>query len=689
MKRLLPTPTSAIPLSILLSVLLTSPLSGQVIPISSVQGNGTTSPLAGSNVTVEGVVTGNYRADTYGPRLGGIFIVEEESDRDADPETSEGLFIYAPDIGFDIPPGTTVRGNGTVVEYETGDGTSSLTELNSISSFVQVGSAPIPDPAELYLPADLDRLEAFEGMNVRVVNPLVVIDTRDIGYSGELVLAPLPSYDSIPAQRPVWPTVRMEPGAEAFDRLTYEPQGMIVLDDGETTLHPTRVHNRSDLTAGRLPFAGTVIENLEGIIDDRFGRHRLQPYHGGPLPWGERPLLPSPDFGVDSTDAEIIRVASFNVGNYFLTLNDGESGCGPEQNLDCRGAPTDQERERQELKIAAAVAGLDADIIALVEIENTPGVDPLGRLSELLASGAYQLPGEEFRGVVTGTIGTDAIRSAFLYRPDRVEPIGEIAVLDATVDDRFRDRYNRPSIAQRFRSKVTGGTLTIVVNHFKSKGSDCDALGDVDGEDGQGECNGTRRLAAEALADWVASDPTGSDDPDYLIVGDFNAYTMEDPIRTLERGADGEEGTEDDLTRLIPDDRSGTDQPAWSDYTYRFNGLVGPLDHAFATGSLRSQIVGFAPWHVNADAPEILDYRFGTRGSAQIGLWSATPERSSDHDPIVMAVRLRNDSATTDVRNPGTTPSVLDLTSEPGPDTEPEGSPEGSTGIRPEGAISR
>ena len=75
--------------------------------------------------------------------------------------------------------------------------------------------------------------------------------------------------------------------------------------------------------------------------------------------------------------------------------------------------------------------------------------------------------------------------------------------------------------------------MTVAVNHFKSKGSDCDELGDPDTGDGQGNCNGTRTQAAAALADFLASDPTGSGDPDVLIIGDLNAYDEEDPIDTL------------------------------------------------------------------------------------------------------------------------------------------------------------
>ena len=75
--------------------------------------------------------------------------------------------------------------------------------------------------------------------------------------------------------------------------------------------------------------------------------------------------------------------------------------------------------------------------------------------------------------------------------------------------------------------------LTVAVNHLKSKGSSCASIGDPDTGDGQGNCNLTRTKAAQALVDWLATDPTGSGDPDFLIIGDLNAYAMEDPITAI------------------------------------------------------------------------------------------------------------------------------------------------------------
>ena len=97
----------------------------------------------------------------------------------------------------------------------------------------------------------------------------------------------------------------------------------------------------------------------------------------------------------------------------------------------------------------------------------------------------------------------------------------------------FIDTLNRPSLAQTFTQVPNGKRLTVVVNHLKSKGSDCDAVSDPDTGDGQGNCNITRTKAAAALVQWLAGDPTGAGDPDVLVIGDMNSYAMEDPITTI------------------------------------------------------------------------------------------------------------------------------------------------------------
>ena len=197
--------------------------------------------------------------------------------------------------------------------------------------------------------------------------------------------------------------------------------------------------------------------------------------------------------------------------------------------------------------------------------------------------------------VDTGVVGTDAIRVGLLYQPAGVTPVGDHAIIDSAVDPRFIDNLNRPSLAQTFEVNADGARFTVVVNHLKSKGSDCLDVGDPDTGDGQGNCNLTRTSAAEALADWLATDPTGSGDPDFLIIGDLNSYAKEDPITAFAR-------------RGVRRPRS-TEFVGDAAYSYVFDGQSGYLDHALANGRRwPARSPASTEWHINADEPIALDY---------------------------------------------------------------------------------
>jgi hypothetical protein len=130
------------------------------------------------------------------------------------------------------------------------------------------------------------------------------------------------------------------------------------------------------------------------------------------------------------------------------------------------------------------------------------------------------------------------------------------------------------------------------------------------------------------LADWLATDPTGTGDPDVLVLGDMNSYAEEDPITTLEEAG---------FTNLI-EERDGDEA-----YSYAFDGQWGYLDHALGSASIRSQIAGVGDWHINADEPSVLDYNTEFKSAGQVtSLFSPDEFRISDHDPVVVGLDLTN-----------------------------------------------
>lgn len=590
--------------------------------IPAIQGSGATAALTGTRRT-RGVVVGDFEgANAVG--LAGFYL--QDPNGDGNPATSDGIFV-SNGTANSVSLGDLVTVTGAVSE-STGQTTINATSLTVCGT----GSVV---PVDVLLPFDeVDTPERYEGMLVRLPQQLVISEYFNFERFGELVLA-LPR-DGEP--RLLTPTTVETPGAAALARAADNALRQITVDDGLGIQNPPSVRhpNGAPFSLANRFRGGDTVQNTVGVLGYGFGLYRIQPTQ----PADYVAVNPRPDTAIVGG---AIRVASMNTLNFFLTL-DYPSGspldntCGPLRNVECRGADfpgVNQQDEfpRQRAKLIAAIASLDADVLGLNEIENTTGVEPLGDPTNGVVAGLNELLGAGTYGYIdTDVIGTDAIRVGMIYKTTRVAPVGAFATLDSTTDPRFLDTKNRPSLAQTFEVIGTGARFTVVVNHFKSKGSDCNDVGDPDVGDGQGNCNLTRTAAAQALTDWIESDPTRSGDADVLVVGDLNSYAKEDPVTAILRGADDVAGTLDDFTNLVSGYQGA------SAYSYVFDAQVGYLDHALASTSLLAQVTGAAEDHINADEPDLLDYDTSFKPPAQQAIYEPNQYRTSDHDPVVVGL---------------------------------------------------
>jgi predicted extracellular nuclease len=585
-------------------------------PISTVQGPGDESPLAGLPVTVEAVATSVLLGDEEGDQLGGFFLEEEAADRDDDPQSSEGIFVFAGaqsgDLG--LATGDLVEVTGVVGERF------GQTQINaSAGTITEVAPGPdLPDPAVLTeLPAPsaearADAWEPLEGMRVQLGGTWTVTDNFVTHTFGELEI--------LPGQQPIqWPTNVMEPGPEAG-----AIEDAILANFLSITLDDARDGNLVELGLPAPYFnadgtgtirRGTTLDDQVTIMSFGFGSYRLRPINDEDnvdFDYAARP--PAPPVAGDLT------VSSFNVLNYFNGNGDG-TGFPTE-----RGADTFEEFERQSAKIEAALAELDADVVGLIEIENDGTEAPLDALPDLVQRLNDELVdrGSERRYdyVDTGTVGTDAIKNAFIYDPDAVTLAG-FDILDDV--DPF-NRNTRPPIAARFVDNATGEEFVPIVNHFKSKGSGSGENADMG--DGQGASNLDRIRAARALLEWTETDAFFGADERLLVIGDLNAYAEEDPIDVF---------TEDDAYTDLLD--VFYDDTAREAYSFAFFGAEGRLDHALANPSALEVVVDAAVWHLNADEPRAKDYTFFN----QPELYEPDPYRSSDHDAVVVGLVLDAD----------------------------------------------
>ena len=571
--------------------------------IHEVQGAGASSGLVGQTVTVEGIVTASMRG---ADELKGFFVQSADSEVDGDELTSEGLFVYDGGVGVEVRSGDRVRVRGLVTEFN------GLTELTGALQVVVLAQGqPLPVAQQVRLPlAARGALERYEGMRVELPQTLTVSEVYNLGRYGELLLS---------SGGRLWiPTNLVQPGEQAQALQARNDLNQIILDDGRSGQNPDPVrYPAPELSAYNSVRVGDQAERIQGVMHYTAGSYRVHPLIQPEFAAGN----PRED-GVRGIEGRL-RVASFNVLNYFN--GDGNGGGFPTS----RGANSVEEFQRQRAKIIAAIMATDAHVVGLMEIENdgygedsaiADLVDGLNAASPHGKRYAFVKPEQE-------RLGSDEIAVGIIYRQDRIRAHKAAAVLDSSVDPRFDDSRNRPALAQTFRERFSGKRLTVAVNHLKSKGSSCDDLGDRDTGDGQGNCNLTRALAAEALVNWLASDPTRGRDPDVLIIGDLNAYAQEDPIRLI-RAA----GYTDLLAKFVGD----------SAYSYVFAGQSGYLDHALASASLLRQVRGAGEWHINADEPRVLDYNLEFKTERQRSLlYSADPYRASDHDPLVIGIDLR------------------------------------------------
>ena len=548
--------------------------------IGAVQGEGATSPRVDDTVTVQGVVTASFQQPGG---YEGYFVQDAGDDNDA---TSDGIFVYARDAD-ERAAGDVVRVTGKVSEYY------DMTQITQSGDVAVCDTgAEQPGAVELSLPMDDEAREAVEGMAV-VLDEGVINEAYNYDRYGELALG---------SERHAQPTNLYRPGsAEAEALAASNLADSITLDDGSGAQNPNPIRhpNGEDYSPENRFRMGDTLREVTGVMHYSFDKWRIQPTAGAEY-IETNPRTPAPEVPGSLT------VASANVLNYFTTL--------AEDDPNARGADNAAEFERQKAKIVTQLAEIDADVFGLMEIENNSDV----AVNDLVDGLNAKIGSEEYAAVETGTLGTDAITTALIYKPAKVERVGEFSALTESVDPNFDTSRHRPALAQVFKDVATGEEFSVVVNHLKSKGSACGA-GDPEDPNGQGNCNGTRVEGAKALANWINTDENLSRSGRTLVIGDLNSYAKEDPIVALE-----EAGLENMVAEF-----EGPDA-----YSYVFDGQTGYLDHALATDKLAGEIEGVDTWHNNADEPDINDYNLDFGRSAEY--FEDNPYRASDHDPVIV-----------------------------------------------------
>ena len=313
----------------------------------------------------------------------------------------------------------------------------------------------------------------------------------------------------------------------------------------------------------------------------------------------------------DGADPAILAVADQTSTSNFFNGNDavvfrrgGKDDAG--------STPTPEELETQLTKLALAIeVELELpEIIVAQETENTAILQELGDRVNAAA-------GTDYMAVSFETSDGRGIEVGFLYDADRVALLDAYQMAGPDVEAAFGHSSASPGrepLVGVF--EANGEEITIIGNHFKSKGGDDPLFGmnwpPIRATEAQ------RKMQAQVVRDFVntilGTDPNAL----VMVTGDLNDFQFGEPgegdnhpIAILEGGS-GEVA----LTNLINQEK---DAERW---TYVYDGNSQVLDHMLVSPALFDLMVGTDVLHFNAGFP------------SDLGADPTTPLRASDHDAL-------------------------------------------------------
>ena len=510
------------------------------------------SPLAGQAVTVEATVSAVFQGTD---ELNGFFIQMPDSDRLA----SHGLFVYS-DVR--VRPGERIRLRGQVKEFY------GLTEITKVRLLDRCGQSRVPDAIRLpTVTSDVQR-EALEGVRVQVPR-LAISQNHQLSRFGQLQIAP---------------HALASPSSERW-----------LVDDPTSSVSPKRVEYLTSVETLDQLHLGSEVASFDAIVSYGFGAYRLIPVQA----------LTTTSVGLSppEKDEKALRLVGSNVNNLF---NGNGRGSGFN---DGRGPENQRQYENKRNRLSLALARLDADVIALNEVEND-GFDQDSTLMDLIESLNQTVADDRYQVVIFSNrqTGTDAIQNALVFNARAVVPVGQPRSITEVSD--WENRWHRPFVLQEFEAIRSGQRFVVVVAHLKSKGSRCPEDTDASVQQ-EGACMVKRLNAIDRFLDWL---PLPEAQPVFLI-GDLNAYANERPIRQLAQAG---------WQSLV-----GTANA----YSYVYDGHPGVLDYIIGNSAAESLVRRSGYWPINSGR---------VPGASQSPFLTRLPMPKfygySDHDPVFVDV---------------------------------------------------
>jgi hypothetical protein len=581
------------------------------VAIHDIQGPGATSPFADQVVKTSGIVSAR--------KSNGFFLQVKDSDVDANPSTSEGVFVFtssAPSALAQV--GNEISLIAKVQEFIPAADLNSppVTELISPSAITVISTGNTLPAAITLTAADtsstgsVEQLERFEGMRVHVDSLTVSGPTGGTVNEANATSSSNGIFYGVITgiARPF-----REPGIENPDPLPAGAPATVTRFDANPERLRVDTRGQSGSTVLNLT-SGAVVTNVTGPLDYGFRAYTiLQDPSPAPSVVPGISLTPVPD-----ASGEELTVASFNMQRFFDTTDDPGTS-------DAILTTTAFSNRLNKASLAIRNVMKSPDIIGVEEMEN---LATLQKVADKLNADTIAAGGTDpqYQPYLEEGVDIGGIDVGFLVKASRVqvlsvhqEEVGSFVQPDNTTA-LLNDRPSLTMHVKVSRPKADDLTLTVIVNHLRS-------LSDVDDPADGPRVRAKRKAQADFLANLLQQYQQGGDK--IISVGDYNAFGFNDgyvdsmgiieghptaPEFTTLAGNDLVDPDFTDLADLIPPDQR---------YSYNFDGNAQELDHVIVNQAAQSLISRFAIARVNSDFPESM------RGDA------SRPERISDHDPAV------------------------------------------------------
>ena len=565
----------------------------EVLPIGIIQGVGDVSPVVNEVVTLRGVVTGVYEdRNANGITFYTAFVQDEPGKEDGDPATSDGIALFLGRKRPSFHVGDLLKVTGQVTEFF------GFTELDDdgLQIEVEAENVPLPEPISLQIP-EVDAQQAayfepLEGMRVAVADTAVVVGPTFSGCGFAIGPAPV-----------VRQRVEDNPGA----------------------LVPILHESDVDCTGFPDVKVGDTVDGLVGPLIYHFDQFKLVQQAGDALVVTAVPFAPIPEPPVLASGQ--ISVATFNMENYFDTIDDTGSSTEPK--------PTEEELAIQQEKLAYALTHTLGcpTIVGVQEVEKAYLLQTLADLATDVCDFTYEvthLDSIDVRGIDVALLTNPNIVTVQIAQLRQACSPLETGLEDGSVTCPAGEAplFSRPPL--QVDLLVNGEAMTIFVNHFKSK------------REGEVETAPRRLLQAQHVAALVDDLLAQNADAQVLVLGDLNDYELSPPLLTLT-----ENGRLSNALAQIPQTER---------YSFNFGGISQLLDAVLVSPALVPQIESVQIFHTNADFPDV----FGQDVSPEHIAFRAT-----DHDLPLVVLALEEVDEVTVVETAVATPLPLATISPP------------------------